>query len=205
MKILAFDTATNLTTAAIMIDGKIAAQVSHEGAMSHAELLGPAIEQVLDSAGLDINQVTDLAVGVGPGPYTGLRVGVVTALTLADTLGVPAHGVCTLDILAAEIDEEEFYVMTDARRKEVYWAHYRNGIRLDGPKVDRGENIELGACPAYGRGALMYGLNSASNHLDPDAATLARIVCEQSVEILALEPLYLRRPDVTMRNQSKQA
>src|SRR4051794_25447480 len=98
--------------------------------MRHGEMLAPGIERVLAEAGASAADLTGIAVGVGPGPFTGLRVGLVTARTLALVREIPVHGVCSLDVLAAEaIDRgmEEFVVATDARRKEVYLASYAQG------------------------------------------------------------------------------
>src|SRR6476619_4307371 len=85
----------------------------------------PAVDRVLREADVQLDAVTGIVVGVGPGPYTGLRVGLVTAAALGDALGVPVHGICTLDGIAyaAGLDEP-FTVATAARRKEVYWARY---------------------------------------------------------------------------------
>src|SRR5918996_5330322 len=110
--------------------------------MRHAELLAPGITAALDDADADRHDLTDVAVGVGPGPYTGLRVGVVTARTLAAVLGTRLHGVCTLDVVAAQARREgidgPLVVATDARRKEIYWARYDPaGHRVTGPAVDR--------------------------------------------------------------------
>ena len=103
---------------------------SGRGAMAHGERLAPSIAEALAQAGASVRDVTDVAVGVGPGPFTGLRVGVVTALTLGATGGIRAHGVCSLDVLAAEVASDgPFIVATDARRKEVYWALYDGGRR----------------------------------------------------------------------------
>ena len=130
MLLLAFDTATPAITVAVHDGSDVVAEASGEGSMAHGELLAPAIHAAMADAGAAMSDLTDVAVGVGPGPFTGLRVGVVTALTLGSTLGITTHGVCTLDILAAELAQGgaidgEFLVATDARRKEVYWAHYR--------------------------------------------------------------------------------
>jgi len=89
---------------------------------SHSELLAPAITHVLADAGADRADLTAIAVGVGPGPYTGLRVGIVTARVLGAVLGIPVHGVCSLDIIAADVKAPRFLVATDARRREVYYA-----------------------------------------------------------------------------------
>jgi len=214
MLLLAFDTATPAVTVAVHDGSDVVAHASGEGSMAHGELLAPAIDAAMTDAGAAMSDLTDVAVGVGPGPFTGLRVGVVTALTLGSTLDLATHGVCTLDILAAELVqggavEEEFLVATDARRKEVYWAHYRpaDGAtdsrveRLDGPHVSYPADLaELHAgMPVVGRGATLYpdALAVLEGPIDPSAAALARAVAAGSVKELPLEPLYLRRPDAT--------
>ena len=103
MLLLAFDTATPAITVAVHDGTSVVAQAGGEGATAHGEQLAPAIREALAQAGLVPADLTDVAVGVGPGPFTGLRVGVVTALTLGATLGLRTHGVCTLDVLAAEL------------------------------------------------------------------------------------------------------
>ncbi len=218
MLLLAFDTATPAVTVAVHDGSEVVAQASGEGSMAHGELLAPAIHAAMIDAGAAMSDLTDVAVGVGPGPFTGLRVGVVTALTLGSTLGIATHGVCTLDILAAEVAQEgtaqgEFLVATDARRKEVYWAHYRpadrRAERLDGPHVSYPVDLaELHAgMPVLGRGASLFPdvLPALEGPLDPSAAALARAVAAGSVVELPLEPLYLRRPDATPLVLPKQA
>ena len=218
MLLLAFDTATPAITVAVHDGTDVVAAASGEGSMAHGELLAPAIHAALTDAGATMSDLTDVAVGVGPGPFTGLRVGVVTALTLGSTLGIATHGVCTLDILAAELAQrdglsEEFLVATDARRKEVYWAHYRPGDhaaeRLDGPHVSYPVDLaELHpSMPVLGRGATLYPdvLTVLDGPEDPSAAALASAVAAGSVGELPLEPLYLRRPDATPLVLPKQA
>ena len=219
MLLLAFDTATPAITVAVHDGSEVVAQASGEGSMAHGELLAPAIHAALSDAGAAMSDLTDVAVGVGPGPFTGLRVGVVTALTLGSTLGIATHGVCSLDILAAELvqdgatQEEEFLVATDARRKEVYWAHYRpvSGRidRVDGPHVSYPVDLaELHAgMPVLGRGATLHAdhLTALDGPLDPSAGALARAVVDVSIVELPLEPLYLRRPDATPLVLPKQA
>ncbi|TXL58096.1 tRNA (adenosine(37)-N6)-threonylcarbamoyltransferase complex dimerization subunit type 1 TsaB [Aeromicrobium terrae] len=230
MLLLAFDTATPAITVALHDGSDVVAVAGGEGTMAHGELLAPAIRSVLDEAGAAARDLTDVAVGVGPGPFTGLRVGVVTALTMGSTLGITTHGVCTLDILAAEIaqaagapgggagpwaanEHREVVVATDARRKEVYWAHHRveggRAERLDGPHVTYPADLaELHPdLPVFGRGATLYpdALSATDGPLDPSASALARAVVENAVEELPLEPLYLRRPDATPASGVKQA
>ena len=205
MLLLAFDTATPVITVAVHDGRAVVGESSGEGSMAHGELLAPAIRDALAQAGATMAGLTDVAVGVGPGPFTGLRVGVVTALTLGSTLGIATHGVCTLDIVAADVQVEgEFLVATDARRKEVYWARYgADHLRLDGPHVSTPAELarQHPAMPAYGRGAEMYDevLRNAGTARDPRAAALANAVVAGRVAELPLEPLYLCRPDASPR------
>lgn len=200
MLLLAFDTATPAITVAVHDGSDIVGVAEEHGAMAHGELLATQIRRALDTAGAAMSDLTDVAVGVGPGPFTGLRVGVVTALTLGQTLGLRTHGICSLDIVAAEVEDlDEFVVATDARRKEVYWARYRDGVRVSGPAVDRPATVGGLGLRVVGRGASLYPdlLAAAPGPLDPTGAALARLVVDGKAERLPLEPLYLRRPDAS--------
>nr|WP_284291427.1 tRNA (adenosine(37)-N6)-threonylcarbamoyltransferase complex dimerization subunit type 1 TsaB [Angustibacter aerolatus] len=174
-------------------------------------MLAPAVEQVLAQAGRAPADLTGVAVGTGPGPFTGLRVGLVTAQALAEALGVPAHGVCTLDVLAAEAValgavDGPFVVATDARRREVYWAAYdAAGERTDGPHVDLPASVPVDGRPVVGRGASLYPEHLGGDPadpigpLDPSAAGLADLVVRRLArgdDLSDLSPRYLRRPDV---------
>lgn len=198
---LALDAATPAITAAVHDGEGILGEATAHGAMAHGELLATQIEQALASAGARADDLTDVAVGVGPGPFTGLRVGVVTAITLGQTLGLSTHGVCSLDIIAADTEHDgEFVVATDARRKEVYWARYAGARRLSGPSVDRPAAVAELGLPVAGRGADLYDelRPRALGPADPAASTLARLVVSGQANELPLEPLYLRRPDATV-------
>lgn len=213
MLLLAFDTATPAVTVALHDADQVLAAETRVDARRHGELLAPSIVQVLAAAGADRRDVTAIAVGVGPGPFTGLRVGLVTARTLGAALRVAVQGVCSLDIIAAAVtDLATFAVATDARRREVYWATYQRGeeglLRIDGPEFARPH--ELAArhdLPVVGRGGQMYAdvLEHRPGPLDPDAAVLARAVVRREVELLAPDPLYLRRPDVSVPGPRKPA
>ena len=142
--LLAFDTATPFVTVALHDGEDGVAERRSEQRMKHGEQLAPLIEAVLADAGVVRQDLTAIAVGTGPGPFTGLRVGLVTARTLAFVLEIPVYGVCSLDVLAVEAAHgddpvgRDFVVATDARRKEVYLASYDDqGRRLDGPDVLR--------------------------------------------------------------------
>lgn len=210
MLVLAFDTAAPAVSVALHDGDGVLATATGAGAMAHGELLAPAIADVLAESGVSMGDVTDVAVGVGPGPFTGLRVGVVTALTLGSSLGVPTHGVCSLDILAAEVTSDDpFLAATDARRKEVYWGLYTGGTRLEGPAVSRPADLAdlHPGVPAYGRGAALYAdvLDAREGPLDPSAAVLAAGIAAGAFATLPLEPLYLRRPDVSEPTVAKRA
>jgi len=208
--LLAFDTATTAVTVALHDGERVVASQTRVDARRHGELLAPAITAVLDEAWVPRQDVTAIAVGVGPGPFTGLRVGLVTARTLGLALDVPVYGVCTLDVLAAEAVDasavrEPFLVATDARRKEVYWASYDElGARLDGPHVDRPADVATDG-PVVGAGALLYpdSFPGAVGPQHPSAGVLAQVVTDERAELLDPEPLYLRRPDVMAPSRPK--
>ncbi|HZG92251.1 MAG TPA: tRNA (adenosine(37)-N6)-threonylcarbamoyltransferase complex dimerization subunit type 1 TsaB, partial [Pseudonocardia sp.] len=126
MLVLALDTATPAITAGVVeltADRPVqrSARVTVD-ARQHAELLTPGLLAACADAGVELAELAAVVTGVGPGPFTGLRVGMVTAAALGDALGVPVHGVGTLDAIAADTPRgAPFVVVTDARRREVYW------------------------------------------------------------------------------------
>jgi len=155
--LLGLDTATPAVTVALHDGSQPLAQLVTVDAHRHAELLAPAIAKVIADAGAERGDLTGVAVGVGPGPYTGLRVGVVTARVLGAALGVPVYGVCTLDVLAADVEGDGgFAVATDARRREVYWARYDETGRLSGPHVGPPAEVPSRDLPVAGEGPLLY-------------------------------------------------
>ncbi|WP_405724138.1 tRNA (adenosine(37)-N6)-threonylcarbamoyltransferase complex dimerization subunit type 1 TsaB [Streptomyces sp. NBC_01537] len=206
MLLLAFDTATPAVTAALHDGRDVLAESTEVDARRHGELLMPAVDRVLREADVKLDAVTGIVVGVGPGPYTGLRVGLVTAAALGDALGVPVHGICTLDGIAyaAGLDEP-FVVATDARRKEVYWARYDSPrARATDPAVDRPADIAelVAGLPSVGAGAELYP--EVFTELRPGfpvhqsaaaLAALAAVKLEEGEGFLPPLPLYLRRPD----------
>ncbi|MER7316178.1 MULTISPECIES: tRNA (adenosine(37)-N6)-threonylcarbamoyltransferase complex dimerization subunit type 1 TsaB [Streptomyces] len=212
MLLLALDTATPAVTVALHDGDRVVAETGRIDARRHGELLLPAVDRVLAEAGLGLDAVTDVAVGVGPGPYTGLRVGLVTAATFGSALSVPVHGVCTLDGLAyAAGVEGPFAVATDARRKEVYWARYEDArTRTGGPCVDRPADIagQLAGLPVVGAGALLYpeAFPDARGPEHVRAGALASLAAERLAageELLPPQPLYLRRPDAQVPKNYK--
>lgn len=195
--LLAFDTATSAVTVALHDGDRVVAEFTTVDALRHGELLAPCIRTVLEEAGGGMSDVTKIAAGVGPGPFTGLRVGLTTARTMGAVLQIPVVGVCTLDVVAgAVICDEPFMVATDARRKEVYWACYDAPTsRVSEPAVNAPADVAY-AGPVAGIGPVLYP-GSFPYALPPElpsAADLARLVLAGSVRLLPTEPLYLRRP-----------
>lgn len=232
MLVLAVDTSTPFVTAGVcrLTSGDagpgvetLAARVT-EDARAHAELLTPHILECLSEAGLAAHELDAVVVGIGPGPFTGLRVGMVTAAAFADAIGKPVHGICSLDGLAARARAAgatgDLVVVTDARRREAYHARYSpEGQRTSGPTVGPAADItvdpgvqwvgdaaklsEVGSRSAAATGAdsgtesvvVAPGLETVTS---PDPAGLVTVA---AAELLAgaspapLEPLYLRRPD----------
>jgi len=206
--VVGFDTATPAVSVALHDGDRVVSEAFAVDARRHSELLVPMIAKVMADVGASRGDLTAVAVGVGPGPYTGLRVGVVTAKVLGAVLALPVHGVCSLDVIAAEVPPgREFLVATDARRKEVYWARYdAAGRRVQGPSVGRASSIPGAAkLAAAGIGGQLYpdAFGGALRPAYPDARTLCGIVAGALARrpgaarppLLAAEPLYLRRPD----------
>jgi tRNA threonylcarbamoyl adenosine modification protein YeaZ len=208
MLLLAIDTSTSAITVALRGEG-LAAAATVLDARGHTEHLAPLVTEVLESAERSPADVTDVAVGTGPGPFTGLRVGIVTALVFGHARGVPVHGVCSLDALAydaaALVGEGEFVVATDARRKEVYWARYAvdsgEPRRLTDPAVDRPADLpeHVRSLPTAGRGPLLFPelFPSVVPVHDVQATSLAALAGLRLAAGIPrpVEPLYLRRPD----------
>ena len=204
MLVVGFDTATPAVSVALHDGERVVSEAFAADGRRHGELLAPMIAKVMADAGASRADLTAVAVGVGPGPYTGLRVGVVTARVLGAVLGIPVHGVCSLDVIAAATSlatapGREFLVATDARRKEVYWARYdAAGRRLEGPGVGSACSIAGAAeLPVAGRGGQLYpeAFGEVIGPAYPDARTLCAIVAGSS----AGRPARHRLPPVARR------
>ena len=115
---LLLDTSTSRTSVAILNDTKIIFQKRHDGALSHGEVLPKLVAEALEIS----NQIDEVIVGMGPGPFTGLRVGIAFAQSFAFARGIKCVGVCSLDAIASQFSEKDFIVAVDARRKEVFFA-----------------------------------------------------------------------------------
>jgi tRNA threonylcarbamoyl adenosine modification protein YeaZ len=209
--LLGIDTATSATSVAAYDGRQVIAEITTLDGRRHAELLGPAVSDVLRKSGVGVNDISAVAVGVGPGPYTGLRVGVATAVALGDALGVPVHGVCSLDVLARQAgDEGPLTVVTDARRREVFWATYdATGERAAGPFVSKPAEAAASALgrivgPGTQMFADVFGAPSASLQLS--AGALCALVADRLDRgqlLLPARPIYLRRPDTAPPSAAK--
>jgi tRNA threonylcarbamoyl adenosine modification protein YeaZ len=198
--VLAIDTATPAVTAGLVRrDGDrldvLAERVSID-ARAHAERITPNVLAALADAGRRMADLGAVVVGCGPGPFTGLRVGMATAAAYGHALGVSVYGVCSLDAIGGQTTGETL-VVTDARRREVYWARYRDGVRIDGPAVSAPADVDPGA--AWGvagspEHAALFGLPLCEPSY-PTPAGLVAAVGDWSAPAVALVPLYLRRPD----------
>lgn len=219
MLLLALDTASSAVSVALHDGEHVLAVRTGDQAPKHVELLTPLVAEALAGIGAKTTDLTAVAVGVGPGPFTGLRVGLVTARVLALALGIDVLGVCSLDALAAGavragLGAAEFVVATDARRREVYWARYQRSnqpgrpglpVRVDGPHVATATELPRAGLPVVGRGATLYPaeLGDAVLPLDPPAGELAALAIHGAPYLLPAEPLYLRRPDAALPGARK--
>ena len=214
MLVLAVDTSTpQVTTGIVSLPDAptdtlptLLAGRSSLDARAHNEVLVPLIVECLDEAGVTRADLDAVVVGCGPGPFTGLRVGMVTAAAFADALGIPVYGVCSLDSMVADGDS---LVVTDARRREVYVARYADGARVWGPAVLKATDVPAesgGVTPAVIRGSEQHATQVAEAFgapIEVEAAFptpegLVRAALEEirsSDEPAPLVPLYLRRPD----------
>lgn len=208
MLVLALDTATptlvvglaEVTSArvdgALLLPAQRTVEVLAERALPsgnrHAELLTPAIREVLGEYGTTVARLDAIVVGLGPGPFTGLRVGIVTAAALGDAVDTAVYGVCSLDA----VGDGARSVVTDARRKEVHWATYgADGERLTGPGVDRPEDAPV-TDPVVGDVRFAERLGREVVAAEVTTAGLMRAAAPLFDRPPApLEPLYLRRPD----------
>jgi len=165
---LAIDTSTSRTIVGIIDGDNVLFEKFHEGATDHGRALSQLVAEALKVS----HPPKQVVVGMGPGPFTGLRVGISFAHAFGLARNIPVIGVCSLDAIA--IDESEYTVAIDARRKEIYWARYKDGVRIEGPSVSKPAEVVEFIFDQY-----------------PDMKKLVALSGSQNVR----EPMYLRRPD----------
>jgi len=171
---LAIDTSTSRTTVALIEDGMCIAARHHDDPIAHGEVLPRLVAELLDVE----NQIDEVLIGMGPGPFTGLRVGIVFGQSFAYARNIPWRGICSLDSMAAQIDEDEYIVAIDARRKEFFWAQYAQGVRINEPQVALTQVLNRMTLPIHKEGDIY-----------PNASKMAAIAGD------IREPIYIRRPD----------
>jgi tRNA threonylcarbamoyl adenosine modification protein YeaZ len=165
---LAIDTSTSCTIVGIIDGDNVIFEKFHEGATDH----GRALSQLVAEALTVCAPPQQVVIGMGPGPFTGLRVGISFAHTFGLARGIPVIGICSLD--AIDINQSEYTVAIDARRKEIYWARYKDGVRIEGPAVSKPAEVDGFIIDKY-----------------PDMKKLVALSISQNIT----EPMYLRRPD----------
>ena len=205
--ILAFDTSSALSSVAVLADGTVLAERSHLDPRRHAEVIGDLFAHVrpfVDPSNLDA-----VVCGVGPGPYTGLRVGIAAALAAGAAWQRPVVGVCSLDAIAlahqasAERARGPVCVATDARRSEVYWARYdAAGSRVDGPRVSLPTGIDenLRGGTWVGHGAAIHAdhfarVDVALDDATPRAYATASWIARRAADLIATGAVVDDGPD----------
>jgi tRNA threonylcarbamoyl adenosine modification protein YeaZ len=176
--ILAIDTSTSRTSVALISDNTVLWSEFEDGATAHAEAVPRLVQKAL---AID-NEISRVIVGMGPGPYTGLRAGIAFAQAFAWARKIELTGICSLDAIASSATE--YIAATDARRKEIYWAKYKDGKRIDGPYVNLPGEVHGDLF--VGEGAHKYGLADVATY--PDVSVFAGLPA-------VAQPMYLRRPD----------
>jgi tRNA threonylcarbamoyl adenosine modification protein YeaZ len=211
--VLGLDTATPACTVALADvagrEAQVRAQAVDVDARRHGELLAPMVRDLLREQGVRPAELGAVVCGLGPGPYTSLRVGIVTAAALADAIGIPAYGLCSLDGVGP-LPAGLVTVATDARRREVYVARFRDGARIAGPDVMApavvADGLEAGE-RVVGAGGELYAsvFGDAYDPAGPRFPEAGRLLARAAADdvfasaAVPLEPLYLRRPDATPR------
>ena len=196
--VLTLDTSTPAVTAGLVRreDLYVLAERVTVDARAHAERLTPNVVAALGDAGLTMADLNAVVVGCGPGPFTGLRAGMATAAAYGHALNISVHGVCSLDAIGVRTAGDTL-VVTDARRREVYWARYRDGLRTHGPAVNAAADVDPGTAAAVAGSpehASLFGLPVCGPKC-PTPAGLVAAVADWSVDPEPLVALYLRRPD----------
>ena len=194
MNVLAMDTSVGVSVAILRSNGELTQSQAVDHGMQ-GELTAELISQVVADSGLEISEITDVVVGVGPGPFTGLRVGLVTAGVFAHARNIPIHGICSLDAIAFDY-AKPCVVVTDARRKELYWARYE-GKRIGEPQVSKPEDLltQFPDSEFVGPGAQLYPDFISGKVSELKAGSLAQLFASGTAQLVDVSPMYLRKPD----------
>ena len=195
MTTLIIDTATSRTSVGLF-DGSIPLFAGrHDGATEHGEALPRLVSGAVELG----HPITRVIVGMGPGPFTGLRVGIAFAQVFAKANGVPWLGICSLDGIVQGV-EGQYIAATDARRKEIYWAKFDSGRRISSPEVSTPEEVRSLGLPVYGEGAERYGFASDIDMIFPHPLFMLESI-ERSE--LIHQPMYLRKADAVPTSERR--
>lgn len=194
MNVLAIDTSVGVSVAILRSNSELTQSKAVDHGMQ-GELTADLISQVVAESGLEISEITDVVVGVGPGPFTGLRVGLVTAAVFAHARNIPIHGICSLDAIAFDY-AKPCVVVTDARRKELYWARYEDK-RIGEPQVSKPEDLlaQFPNTEFVGPGAQIYPDIISGKVWELKAGSLAKLFAAGTAQLVDVSPMYLRKPD----------
>jgi tRNA threonylcarbamoyl adenosine modification protein YeaZ len=194
VNVLAIDTSVGVSVAILRNDGEVFQSEAVDHGMQ-GELTAELISQVVVQAGLEIPEITNVVVGVGPGPFTGLRVGLVTAGVFAHARDIPIQGICSLDAIAFDF-AKPCVVVTDARRKELYWAQY-DGLRIGNPQVSKPDVLaaQFPDSLFVGPGAQLYPDSISGEVIELRAGSLAKLFVSGTAQLVDVSPMYLRKPD----------
>ena len=194
MNVLAIDTSVGVSVAILRSNGELTQSPTVDHGMQ-GELTAELISQVVANSGIEISEITDVVVGVGPGPFTGLRVGLVTAAVFAHARNIPIHGICSLDAIAFDY-AKPCVVVTDARRKELYWARYEDK-RIGEPQVSKPEDLlaQFPDSDFVGPGAQLYPDFISGKVSELKAGSLAKLFATGTAQLVDVSPMYLRKPD----------
>ena len=194
MKTLALDTSVGVSIA--VLDGSnVLAEFTDTQHGIQGEQTAVTISSLLKKSDVDISELTNVVIGVGPGPYTGLRVGIATAQAIGFARKIPVTGICSLDAVAYDY-ARPCVVLTDARRKELYWAKYETN-RVTGPNVNKPDEIiqlNLGL-DFVGPAANLYPEIPGGVELQLRAAALGLLFASGVAQTVPVQPMYLRKPD----------
>lgn len=195
--LLAIDTSAGTSVAVVDRDAGILAERSSADTRGHAEIIGRYIRECLDESGVVVTALSGVAVGMGPGPFTGLRVGIAAARAFAFGAGKPVVPVVSHDAIAFGLSTPTL-VVTDARRREIYWSAYAGSdeaglpVRVSGPALCKPAELEA-AVPDFGR----YHRLDAELVSAASIGLLAEGLYLHGRPFAGSEALYLRSPDVT--------
>lgn len=191
MTTLVIDTATSRTSVGLFDGVTPLFAGRHDGATEHGEALPRLVSGALHVATEHGQPISQLLVGMGPGPFTGLRAGITFAFVFAHARGIPMKGICSLDGIVSGVDGE-YIVATDARRKEIYWAKFVSGKRVSEPQVSLPDEVKALGVPVFGEGARRYGFEADVDMIHPHPLFMLKAL--EWADLID-EPMYLRKPD----------